>query len=281
MNHTDIATRFINNQPLTESEIEEKAHEIWRTVINTNSWDLDLSILPKDKFPTILNGVNKVNRIDAYHQLYKMRPDLAGIDHLQTLIKSSNFWNILGLDYREDSFSFNDIHQNEIPKLLINIPMRQFWMDELTELDNLDQRALFVIAGSCGHLELFQHLYKKIYLNGTPSINSEADSIILLLAAERGFIDIIQFIFTNFEINIYSYIKYEPKSLPGFYNTTSTTTQAIYKAFHNGHLDIIKLLISLPNDDPTLTQYPKFLSGAVHHLDVMKFLLWDIPGVDK
>ncbi|KAJ3307507.1 hypothetical protein HDU76_004616, partial [Blyttiomyces sp. JEL0837] len=138
-NATHIPTRLINNQPLTESEIKANARDIWIAVINTNSWHLDLTPLPKSHFPTILNGLDQITSREAYYQLCKPRPDLVGIRPLQTLFEPKTFWSQMNLDRNPEP---------ELVKLLIHIFMRQNWKDELDGLNDLDQFYLCIEAGS-------------------------------------------------------------------------------------------------------------------------------------
>ncbi|KAJ3317362.1 hypothetical protein HDU76_001208 [Blyttiomyces sp. JEL0837] len=118
------------------------------------------------------------------------------------------------------------------------------------------------------------------------------------MAAQRGYLDIIQFILTKVDVNEstsndQNQQQYQPVNDANLAidndarSTKSTliksvTTQAIYRAFKNGHLEIIKVLLSLPNNDPTLKQAEteSVLCEAVKYPDVLMYLLTEIPGVD-
>ncbi|KAJ3300946.1 hypothetical protein HDU76_005949 [Blyttiomyces sp. JEL0837] len=102
---------------------------------------------------------------------------------------------------------------------------------------------------------------------------------ILYFAAERGFLNIIQFIKTK--VSIDDNLEITNNDKPTLIK--AITTNAIAKAFFNGHLEIIKQLLQLPNNDPTFKDYNYYsgiLSGAVRYLDIIKFLLFEVPGVD-
>ncbi|KAJ3278382.1 hypothetical protein HDU76_009913, partial [Blyttiomyces sp. JEL0837] len=113
---------------------------------------------------------------------------------------------------------------------------------------------------------------------------SEVFSHILFFAAERGFMDIIQFILTvvnttadDNEDEASTTIQSQPQSQPTITLIKSITTHAIYAAFKGCRLDIIKLLISLPNDDPELIRHEEFLHKVVHDINFVKFLLFKVP----
>ncbi|KAJ3292964.1 hypothetical protein HDU76_007110 [Blyttiomyces sp. JEL0837] len=286
---TDIPTRFINNQPLTESEIHETASDIWVAVVKTNSWDLDLTRLPRYNFPTILNGLDQVTSRDLYQQLCQTREELAGMNHLKQLFESPKFWSFFqcNSDDDDDDLSFHDIHDSEIPKLLIHIPMRQYWMDDLNALNDLDQLKLLFVAGCCGHLQLFQHLYKVLFRDQHESDNinttstqslSKLFSSILCFAAKRGYMNVIEFILAKVNININDNNQHQHQHEPGVTLDKELTNEAIYTAFESGHMDITKLLLPLPNEDPTFENFD--VSKAVIHLHVIKFLFSEIPVVD-
>ncbi|KAJ3331757.1 hypothetical protein HDU76_002313, partial [Blyttiomyces sp. JEL0837] len=164
-NNTDIPTRFINKYPVTDSEIEENAQGIWIAVINTNSCNqLDLTRLRNSEFPTILDGLDQVTSREVYHDLCKRKPHLAGIEYFQKAFEYKVVWNKLEMEDTSGTLDVSSqIHVYRIPKRLIHIPMRQYWTDELNGLNDLDQLKLFLVAGSCCHLKLFQH-YSMRYL---------------------------------------------------------------------------------------------------------------------
>ncbi|KAJ3282972.1 hypothetical protein HDU76_008553, partial [Blyttiomyces sp. JEL0837] len=107
-------------------------------IINTNSWDLDVTILQNYELPTILNGLDRVTSREGYHHLYKIFPELHGVELLEQVFNDEKFW--AELQQLKDPYSLLSIHSNwKIPELLINIPMRQYWTDELNGLNDLDQ----------------------------------------------------------------------------------------------------------------------------------------------
>ncbi|KAJ3317815.1 hypothetical protein HDU76_001044 [Blyttiomyces sp. JEL0837] len=293
-NFTDIPTRFINNQPVSKSEIYSKAQDIWVAVINSN-WDGDLTVLPDDMFPTILNGLEQIASKEGYQRVCQLRPKLAGLEYLQQVFDDDHYWNALNekpYHYNESVFDDSRIdHTENIPKLFIHIPMRQYWKKELMEiLSKADNLKLLFVVGSCGHFELFQDLYNEIFSNqqGFNTITLKSNSVInasklmnyiIRFAAERGYINIIQFLLTKLNLNKSTSTETDPPAIP-FALDKSLTTDAISEAFSNGHADIMNLLLPLPNYDPTFQQYYKFLPRAVFHVNVIKFMLQDMSCDD-
>ncbi|KAJ3329221.1 hypothetical protein HDU76_008373 [Blyttiomyces sp. JEL0837] len=314
-NKTDIPTRFLNNQILTKPEIEKYARDIWIVVINTNSWDNDVSILPQEAFPTILNGLDKVQSREVYHQLSKMKPDRAGLQHLHKLFATEDFWMAYFTDDLDDCVTsgwniprsgiFEE--HDKIPQLLINIPMRQFWVDELTEaLKDMDSLKLFFVAGSCGHFELFQYLYNDIFTHPLQVKTSSAISQIHLLkmyryiitaASERGFTTIIQFLLTTLNFNKNSTLgKYIDNIVLAAMNghldlvkllvrhvdgkESTGYNYALNASCENGHIQVVKLLVQLEHVDPTATNNEAIRKAASKgHFNIVKFFM-TIPGVD-
>ncbi|KAJ3298319.1 hypothetical protein HDU76_006477, partial [Blyttiomyces sp. JEL0837] len=303
-NESDIPTRFINNRLLAESEIKDNAHDIWMLVIKTN-WKGDISMLPEDAFPTILDILGQVKPIskDIYRRICDIRSNLTSTEYLEQVFDDPECWR--GYDIEHSAYyqdMFLDHQQDTVAKLPIHIPMRYFWKNELEYLlNNLDKLKLFFVAGSGGHFQLFQHLYNEIFIkNHSTSIPtseislSKLFSYIIQLAAERGYINIIQFVLTKINIeDAESSNNSQSQSEPINLNDTptnvtkptlvkSTITEAIYGAIEHGHLDIIKILLKLPNDDPTFQSHnrTKFVSGVSRHLEVIKFVLLEVPGVD-
>ncbi|KAJ3331893.1 hypothetical protein HDU76_001925 [Blyttiomyces sp. JEL0837] len=297
INEADIPTRFIHNYPLTKSEIESNATDIWIAVIVSNSWHLDLTTLSRDKLPTILNGLDRVTSREVYHQLCKKKstdPESGTLaarnEAFEDLAKAFNnnaFWSSLkmkDIEAMDVSIYAFHIHRFVIPTLLLNIPMRQFWMDELDGVKDLDQLQLFFVAGTCGHYELFRHLYSKIFIQHEYSLSefisttkitlSQVFNFIMLFAAQRGYLNIIEFILTN--IN-QTFCKEEDDPI---ILDPQITTHSIYESLKNGHVDICKLLLPLPNNDVTLQNSAKYLHRAVYHVHVIKFLFLDFPCVD-
>ncbi|KAJ3331894.1 hypothetical protein HDU76_001926 [Blyttiomyces sp. JEL0837] len=159
--------------------------------------------------------------------------------------------------------------------------MRQFWMDELEGLQDLHQLKLLFVAGTCGHYELFRHLYSKIFIQreyslseftSTTKITPSKVFSFIMLFAERGYLNIIEFILTNINNTCK---EDDPISLD-----PKITTISIYTALKVGHVDICKLLLPLPNSDSTLENSAKFLRQAVSHVHVIKFLFLDFPCVN-
>ncbi|KAJ3318883.1 hypothetical protein HDU76_000700 [Blyttiomyces sp. JEL0837] len=262
---------------------------------------MDLTRLPDDKFPTILNGLDQITSRTVYQQLCQRREDLAGMSRLQQIFESTNFWVT-----KDKTLSFHDIHYSIIPKLLINIPMRQHWMDELDGINDLDQLKLFFVAGCCGHFELFQHIYNtNNFLNENNSnIISTATSkeiswsqlfrYMLVFAAERGYNRVIQFIWTKVTIvdntDAISDSDDDDDEEPETINPTNATTRpTLYKsmtrhamdpAIKGGQLETVQLLITLGVEDPIGFQNRNIeTAAAAGHLEIVKYLL-TFPGVD-
>ncbi|KAJ3320777.1 hypothetical protein HDU76_000229 [Blyttiomyces sp. JEL0837] len=317
LNETDPPTRFLNHQILTKSEIEQYGYDIWIAVINTKSWNCNLSSLPHHSFPTIVNGLDRVTSPDAYHQLCKARSDLAGLEYLQQLFDTEDFWLIYFTEellyeitsgWHSTRCKIFDEH-NMIPQLLINIPMRHFWKDELTEaFKHLDPLKLLFVAGSCGHFDLFQHLYNDIFINHplqvktSPSVVSKIHLLkmyryIMLSASERGFTTIIQFLLTAFNINniniTWKYIDYIVLAAKnGHVNAVNLLVQhaddkaaskyndVLIAATTTGRLEVVKFLVQLKGVDPTASYNLAIRRASSNgHFNIVKFMM-TIPGID-
>ncbi|KAJ3286746.1 hypothetical protein HDU76_007936, partial [Blyttiomyces sp. JEL0837] len=292
LTETDAPTRFINNHPVTETEIRENAHDIWMAVINTNSWDRDLSVLPKASFPTILNGLDQVTSREVYHQLCKNRPNLDRDKELQRLIRQETWKDLEIWKFKYASSPELLIGYGSYSEPLLHIPMRLYWMDLLPGLHELNQLKLFYVAGSFGHFELFQHLYNNLFLNQhesnlihTPSDMSLSDIVshIIFFAAQRGYMNILQFLLTKFNIDDDNNKPVDippPPSKPAITLTKSITNYAIPHACKMGYLEIVKFLLTVPGVDPTaLDNYAVREAAGKGHLEIVKFLL-TVPGVD-
>ncbi|KAJ3300323.1 hypothetical protein HDU76_006118, partial [Blyttiomyces sp. JEL0837] len=130
----------------------------------------------------------------------------------------------------------------------------------------------------------FVNMFEGPYTFRTPETEKLARrerALIKLRTAHGGFfINIIQFILTKINIEADSSIHIQPHTEPRLTLSKQIVTKAIYTAFDYGDLDIIKLLLQLPNDDPTLKEHDSFMSGAVKHVHVLRFLLSDISSIN-
>ncbi|KAJ3301069.1 hypothetical protein HDU76_005852 [Blyttiomyces sp. JEL0837] len=101
-------------------------------------------------------------------------------------------------------------------------------------------------------------------------------SSILYFAADRGYMNIIQFILAKVNIDDNTNVINQPQHERAIVLNELFTTGAITKAFENGHLEILKLLSTLDE------QYPVFnnlcVPKAVKHHNVIKFLYSKIPS---
>ncbi|KAJ3272425.1 hypothetical protein HDU76_010912, partial [Blyttiomyces sp. JEL0837] len=160
-----------------------------------------------------------------------------------------------------------------------------YWMDELNGFDDLDQLKLFFMAGCCGHLELFQHLFDDVFhyqhqrtlVTSTSTSTSASDislskvfSLIMFFAAKRGYQDIIDFIRSN--VSITKNTTEDQQQHDSLTLDPTITTLSIYETLKHGHLQPFHMLTSLPNNDPTLQDCDAFLDDAVNHLQIIKFL---------
>ncbi|KAJ3316488.1 hypothetical protein HDU76_001757 [Blyttiomyces sp. JEL0837] len=199
---------------------------------------------------------------------------------------------------------FLKYQRDSIPRLLIHIPMRYFWMDELDYvLSNVDPIKLFFVARSCGHFDLFQHLYNEIFATNKPTSilvsNSKLSlsklfSYIVQLAAERGYLDVIKFILTKVNIEddesgsfnsfkecskvetfyVVKFLAARSDVDAGVFDNEVLCTVAAY-----ADLDTLKFLVGLPGVDPTARDNRAILNAAVGgYAKVVRFLL-TVPGV--
>ncbi|KAJ3288161.1 hypothetical protein HDU76_007725, partial [Blyttiomyces sp. JEL0837] len=175
--NTDILTKYLNNR-LTNTEIETQGNDIWSEAFRQD-WQGDLNLLPQDGFPTALTGLCNVQTRSMYERLCQHRPDLAGI--------SDSFKVYLRADTRYGYFSKSDhrpivlldddddveiglgtplvnyekpVYEDVLSKPVIQIAMRQCWIEDLQPLIKMNRNRLFLLALKMRHDELAMKLVK-------------------------------------------------------------------------------------------------------------------------
>ncbi|KAJ3317244.1 hypothetical protein HDU76_001267 [Blyttiomyces sp. JEL0837] len=186
----DPLTRYINGL-LTLEEIDSHGFEIWKS-----DWQGDLTILPQDKLPTILDGLDLVHSKQMYHRLCILRPGLAKVDNLATYLTSKYITGkdlmFTDLEYFEEAID----QFLKLKDLMIHIPMKQYWLDELEGVMTMvtltiRKLELLTIAALYGHAKFFQHLlHDLLSMSKDEQLRSFGDMRIIypfvLIAAARG-----------------------------------------------------------------------------------------------
>ncbi|KAJ3332799.1 hypothetical protein HDU76_013046 [Blyttiomyces sp. JEL0837] len=271
---TDILTRYLNDQ-FSEAEIELYGREIWMYAIKTNWCESgDLARLPKNGLPTIMNGLLEfATTKDLYHRLSTARPDLDGIKGLQTfftkgLSKWTEFNNEEKLDAMIESLP------GQLENLLINIPLRHNWIDELAELSNLNKIKLFLAVGFAGHKDYFQNLYKELSsakdTNGFPIYPMiSMCTLVLRIAISRGHLDIVKFLLEEEDST--------------YVIAASGKNLAFQLACEHGRLEIVQYLLDQKERfgiNPGDEENTAFITAAANnHIEIAK-LLWSDDDVD-
>ncbi|KAJ3281841.1 hypothetical protein HDU76_008841 [Blyttiomyces sp. JEL0837] len=284
---SDILTRYLNHlipkDKVTASD--SLARDIWNAAIKYN-FSGDLSLLPTNGLPDIHTGLAHVTSISFYRKLCQLRPDLAGVTELKNHfdritadtattvpLPPSNIQGPHNVMYIEtdlcgESFRsrwYGDsggyvAHPMHPKNLFVQIAMRQFWLEELTELGvmDLDAVKLFVTAGCCGHVQLFRHLLDRLLdITKSPATNNDTISMdnikqycesIFPLAADLGHLEIVQIIIDN--------VKDVDASIQD--------NQAIQYASKKNQINVVKYLLTLPNVDPTSKSYETITNLALN-----------------
>ncbi|KAJ3286316.1 hypothetical protein HDU76_007991 [Blyttiomyces sp. JEL0837] len=315
ISNTSIPTRFINSYPLTKAEIDANAHDIWLAVIKTNSWNLDLSVLPEKSFPTILNGLDQVTSREGYKRLCEMRPDLAGIDYVKQRLSAYRLQQLAYTDNAlEDShtlFVWARVNvYSLLPKPLINIAMRNCWMDELNNVfdNNLDDLYQLLMAGSCGHLKLFQHLFNKVFKDqdiidtSKPALLSLSKMFCVMITqvSAQGWLDIIKFLVPKLDFShdnkTDTYKVYVTAVEEAIYckqweviqwfvsnpkiEVSELHDSILVQSAKAGNLELVKYMVEVAGVDPTVNDNDAVVEAeSALHIEVVRFLK-KYPGVD-
>ncbi|KAJ3271596.1 hypothetical protein HDU76_011014, partial [Blyttiomyces sp. JEL0837] len=190
--HGDPLTQFINNR-LSDDEVKSKATDIWNAAFEQD-WAGDLNLLPQHGFPSILNGLSKVTSRSMHDRPCSIRPDLVDNNHALKVFLYNNpnygklavapstelnpydirpiiladytidHWDPKGdkttnLDTEEAKIA---IIQNKLSYQLIQIPLRQCWMEDFQHLISIDPKNFVIMAIILGHLELVKRLVDEI-----------------------------------------------------------------------------------------------------------------------
>ncbi|KAJ3325536.1 hypothetical protein HDU76_013142 [Blyttiomyces sp. JEL0837] len=273
--HCDVLTRFLNNQ-LTNTEVESSSLEIWNLAIKCE-YSGDLNTLPKTGFPTINYGLGHVTSKAFYQRLCQLRPDLTDISILKTGFSDDNKawtwrYNSSGSPYERNMLFDRFLRKflSDISNLLVHIPMRNLWLDDVGMHDcmtSLNKFKILFIAGYFGHGQLFRILSDetlksdcKIY---TPSMYNH----ILQVAASRGHTEIAETVLKVSGVDAAAEDEFGSNC-------------AIRVAAANGHVDVVKLLLAVECVDPAAegNWAIRFAAGN-GHLAVVKMLV-EVDGVD-
>ncbi|KAJ3328396.1 hypothetical protein HDU76_010038, partial [Blyttiomyces sp. JEL0837] len=284
---SDILTRYLNNL-IPKDEVaasDSLAREIWNAAIKY-SFSGNLSLLPTNGLPDVHTGLAQVTSMSFYRKLCQLRPDLAAITELKNHfdritadtattvpLPTSNIQgphnvvyietDLCGESYRTRWYGDSGgyvAHPMHPKNLFVQIPMRQFWLEELTELGvmDLDAVKLFVTAGCCGHVELFRHLLNRlIEMTKSPASNNDTITMdklkqycesIFPLAADLGHLEILQIIVDNVKD----------------FDASVQDNQAIQYASKKNQINVVKYLLTLPNVDPTSKSYETITNLALN-----------------
>ncbi|KAJ3316236.1 hypothetical protein HDU76_001957 [Blyttiomyces sp. JEL0837] len=209
LNYADTLTRFLNNH-IPEHMVGEPdvMVEIWCQAFKMD-WQGDLRLLPFGGFPDVRNGLCLVQSKSMYRRVCELRPDLNRNDILRAYFinDSRRGWVVFGSDSINGAFSneFDDDYSKtdlegidmlgdrlgySVPlistlyKHLINVPLRNGWLEELDPvIVNAPPILLAHFALVHGHLKLYQEL---VHQNeGRPLRRQEEERIYLFDAAAR------------------------------------------------------------------------------------------------
>ncbi|KAJ3281607.1 hypothetical protein HDU76_008893, partial [Blyttiomyces sp. JEL0837] len=270
LNNCDLLTQFLNNN-LTDDQIEKLAVEIWNVAIKTN-YAGDLSKLPSSGFPTIANGLGKVSSKKFYRRLCKLRPDLAGTDKLQNFFDEAN-WDWAGCGecdcdsdcadheydpHHDDSEDFEEWSKSltEMDDLLIHIPLRRGWSDEISSI-KLDctfyEVKLFIFAGFRGHGKLFNKLWPIARKQFNFYVFETVLDFMLVMGSQWGYLDIIRTLIKR-----------------GYANRLENFGEALDVASERGHLDLVTELVTVNGTDRESALIAASNTGQLH---VIRYLM--------
>ncbi|KAJ3314494.1 hypothetical protein HDU76_002399, partial [Blyttiomyces sp. JEL0837] len=179
-------------------------------------------------------------------------------------------WDWSGLSYSDDDsdyYGYEDVDDDEsfeewskyavnMDNLLIHIPFRQGWWDEVSNL-NLDEAKLFIFAGCRGHGKLFNKLWPTACEKLAFSFESTLYHIVGMVSG-------------------WGYCDFVKKVLKEGYDGLDNVEQALDLAAGGGHLEVVKELLTLSEHsvDSAFVEASK-----MGHLQVVRFL-FDNYSVD-
>jgi hypothetical protein len=166
----------------------EEPNLAWRVAFETN-YTGDLRILPFHAIPDVDEGLMLVTSREIYHHLCSERR----LAHLRTIsevrLYNHNRYNNEQSDRREDE---------ELRKMLLNIPMRHGWYDLVEDLSSRYPIACAKIALFCRHARYFKYLVenygvdpKKLERTETPLILSTGEHLEVYLLRRQSVVPVI------------------------------------------------------------------------------------------
>ncbi|KAJ3310759.1 hypothetical protein HDU76_003300 [Blyttiomyces sp. JEL0837] len=176
--------------------------------VHLHVWDRDLESRfqdqlgwgsgPTSNLPAVKASLDIITSRAHYKQLCKLRPDLCKLDFIQQFYNDRFLWKFSLNEIDDDSSHGDDLagdyltyqYFKNIEKLLINIPLRHGWLDELPNWLLNENLKLFTLAACIGHSALVQSLLQRMPVD-EPKL-AEAATISLSYAAGAGYSEIIE-----------------------------------------------------------------------------------------
>ncbi|KAJ3328388.1 hypothetical protein HDU76_010056, partial [Blyttiomyces sp. JEL0837] len=184
-------TWFINGT-LTEDEIKKYKDAIWIEALSIN-WEGDLTLLPPDPI-IIYDELAIVTSRTLYENLGALKPEWKDLDEIQNDFKDATKWK--WSEFESDDFHLaaqQDLFfQNVLYKLqqrLIQIPLRNLWMEEIPDWMKQDKQKLFCLAACFNHYKLLQMML--VELQDDPQLAC-ISGICLTMIASRGFMEVMR-----------------------------------------------------------------------------------------
>ncbi|KAJ1549264.1 hypothetical protein HK405_006852, partial [Cladochytrium tenue] len=180
LKHSSLLTRRLHSF-LTPVETWLYAKDIWIEAIS-NDWSGDLAMLPHPNWavPTALTGLCTMKSRSIYDRLKLLRPDLADTTALHVFVQNNsaygnltNHWSpILLLDSDAEpteqggpcDMGRSDLSNDKasgvscLSRLLIQVAMRNCWIDELQPFLDISSAQVAVAAVLFGHADLLLYL---------------------------------------------------------------------------------------------------------------------------
>ncbi|KAJ3334169.1 hypothetical protein HDU76_008631 [Blyttiomyces sp. JEL0837] len=227
LQHADPLTRYLNGKISTESDIKLYRLVIWIVAFGMD-WEGDWSILYKSlTLPTIIDGLETVTSKRVYQQLCVLAPHLAKAEILLSVLEDVIIPVIQHIKDNRSSLRYrmhsDDEYVKSMEPLLIHIPFRQFWLDEIPEVIKENNALFFFIASCFGHVQVVQHLLA-VFSNEHLNVGPLA-TFCLVYASEYGYHEVVALLLRVDGVN------------PSF-----DREFALSRACKNGHLDVVKLL---------------------------------------